>query len=65
MIDTDRYVLIIEHKAEQPLVMEQILNKGTYDEVRERMDKAIADPRIIRVAMARLVYTDGNEELLK
>jgi len=65
MIDTDRYVLIIEHKAEQPLVWEQALSKGTYAEVHERMKAAIASPSIIRVAMAKLVYETGHEELLK
>ena len=64
MSDNEKYVVIIEHKSEEPLVMEQCVRTVTYEEVSKRRDSLLKDPNIIRVAIARLVFTDGNESLL-
>lgn len=56
------YGVIIEHKAERPLIMEG--PPATYSEAKSRMSALLARPEIIRVAMFEAVYVTGNETLL-
>lgn len=56
------YVVIIEHKAEAPLVIESKLM--SYNQAAERMRALSSDSKIIRVAMAKLEYEGGNEKTL-
>ena len=62
---TDRYVLIIENKDEEPLVMEQYLRSGTYAEIAARMASFKENPRTIRVCMAKLEFECGNRTILE
>lgn len=56
------YCVVSEHKMEGPLINEsRLLN---YDDALERARKLSADNRIIRVAIGRVFFEYGNEELL-
>lgn len=56
----ERYVVIAEWKDEPPTILECQLSMATDQATRNRMDKLIADPRCIRVAVARLEFMTGN-----
>ncbi len=60
----EKYVVIMEHKADAPLVMEQYLGSADYESVHARMLTLQSQHNTIRVAMARLVYETGNETLV-
>lgn len=61
----EKYGLIIEWKDEPATLMECQLNKCDGDSVAARMRKVTADPRVIRVAMVRLSYVRGHDELIQ
>lgn len=64
MSDTDKYVVIAEHKADETIVFETYLSGASREEALTRMENIIRDPKYIRVAVARLVYSDGHKGLL-
>jgi len=58
------YVLIVEHKMEEPLVVEQFLSSSSHEKVMKRAAMLLSDPKIIRICVAKLVYESGNKTLL-
>jgi hypothetical protein len=62
MTDEKVYGVITEWKAEQPLVMEGPL--GTYQEAIGRMRLLAGRPEVIRVAIFKAIYTEGNKTLI-
>jgi hypothetical protein len=62
MTDEKIYGVITEWKAEQPLVMEGPL--GTYEEAIGRMRLLGARPEVIRVAVFKAIYAEGNKTLI-
>lgn len=64
-LDNAIYVVVFEHKLEGPLVRETKLASGaTREKAEEFMRAMAADPKIIRVAIGRIVYETGNECLI-
>lgn len=64
-LDEGPFVVVSEHKAEGPLVHEMPLSRGmSYDAARDLFNRIAGNPNTIRVAMARLVFVEGNETLL-
>lgn len=60
----DKYALVIEHKAEGPLVWEQSLSTADYETIYKRMGEATKNPLVVRVCMVKLEYAYGNKEVL-
>jgi len=63
--ESEKFILIIETKDEQPLVGEAYLAASNYEAVYRRYERVRNNPEVIRVAMARLVFERGNEALLQ
>lgn len=64
MSSKEIYVVVAEHKLEGPLVYEACANKSTYDNAHQRMKQLAARPDIIRAALGRIVFVEGNESLI-
>lgn len=58
------YVVIAEFKEDEPLVYETYLHYSTWVKALEWMRKLADQPGIIRVAIAKLVFVDGNHALV-
>lgn len=61
---SDTHVIVVEYKADQPLVFETYIEDGTREQQVARMRLMAQKPDVVRVALARLVYVDGNKGLL-
>jgi hypothetical protein len=59
------YIVIVEHKTEEPIILETFLRQSDEKSARNRMGQMMLDPRIIRCAIAKIVFVDGNKDLLK
>jgi hypothetical protein len=59
-----KYVVLAEYKDEGALIHEAYLHHTTYEIADERMKFLAKDPRVIRVAMAKLVFERGHPDLL-
>lgn len=62
--DGTGYVVIAEFKEDEPLVYETYLHYSTFERAKERMRQLSQTQGIIRVAIAKLVYVDGNHALV-
>lgn len=62
---SEKYVVIAEYKDDEPLVFETYLSAAGYDACYERMNTFANNPRVVRVAMAKLVHVSGNKSLIR
>lgn len=58
------YVVICEYKNDAAIVHETYLHSSDYGTAVSRMKMFESDPKVIRVAIAKLVHVFGNETLL-
>ncbi len=65
MSDAEAYALLVEWKNEGPIVMESIGSSTSLARVSERASDLQSHPRVIRTAIVRLKYFQGNELMLK
>ena len=63
MTDLGYYVVLAEYKDDAPICHETYLHAASYEEAHGRMQDLKKSHNIIRVAMARLEYITGNEDL--
>lgn len=61
--DPKIYGFIIEFKCEQPIIMEGC--PVTHEEAYQRMRIVAQRPDVIRVAIFKAIYSDGNEGLIE
>lgn len=59
------YVVVIEHKIEEPMVLETLLRHSTYEEAERRVERFRQDPNIIRISICKLEHVFGNKSILK
>lgn len=56
--------MVVEYKDDAPMVFETYLHRADEDTIGKRMEIFKTDPKVIRVAMAKLSYVGGNKTLL-
>lgn len=64
-MEKEYFVLIVEYKNDAPLVFEQYLHHADIQSISDRMEQFQGNPNVIRCAIAKLDYHNGNEALLK
>lgn len=64
-MENEKFVVIVETKNEEPMVWEQYLSTCSYEEALERMKKSEKQPNVLRVAVAKLEYAQGNRTVLQ
>ena len=62
--DPGLYVVVIETKMDEPMVMETMAANATYEQARERAMRQAAKANVTRVAIARLGYSIGHPGLV-
>jgi hypothetical protein len=64
-MENNGYVIVAEHKHEGPIVFETYLENSSYNDAKDKLKMFKNNPDIIRVAIFKIKYVEGNETLSK
>lgn len=61
----EKYILIVEFKQDNALVMEQYIENASLDNIYERQKVFLKRHDVVGVCIARLEYESGKKALMK